>query len=261
MNPLPRKSQLTLHSALALLLLVISAVAILFFYASPPEMEDATLGSLFRAVVPRFFIALFLLVLAMEYFPASLSSKRVSGKNLLWCILPLLVALVNFPFSSLIRSVAYVTRADLLGLFLFKCFLIGLGEEILFRGIILDLLLQSFQKKRGAIFWPVFLSSAIFALFHFINLIDGADILSVLQQVGYSFLIGAMLAVVLLQTRNLWLCIALHALFDAGGFLISDLGGGNPQDLTFWILTIIVGVGCTVQMIITLVKQQKRLLG
>lgn len=240
-------------------LLVLSAVAILFFYLCPPEPDDATLHDLVRAVIPRFFIAVFLLVLAMEHFPSSLASKRVTAKNFVWCILPLLVALVNFPFSSLIRGIARITRVDLLGLFLLKCLLIGLGEEILFRGIIFDSLLRVFKQKKEDYFWPVLLSSVIFALFHFVNLADGSDILSVLQQVGYSFLIGAMLAVVLLQTDNLWLCVGLHALFDVGGMLVSDLGVGNPQDLTFWILTIVVGVACTAQIVVMLIRQQKKL--
>ena len=260
MRPLSQKSQSSLHSALVLLLLLLSAAAILFYYICPPVLQDTMLDGLVRAVIPRFFIAIFLLVLAMEYFPACLLSE-CAPKNLLWCILPLLVALVNFPFSSLIRGIARITRADLLGLFLFKCLLIGLGEEVLFRGIVFDSLLQAFKKKRDALFWSVLISSVIFALFHFINLLDGADILSVLQQVGYSFLIGAMLAVVLLQTKNLWLCVALHTLFDTGGMIISDLGVGDPQDLVFWILTIVVGVGCMVQIVIMLIKQQKKLLG
>ena len=251
---------MNLHSVLMLSPLLISAAAILLFYVSPPVTADAKLDSLLSAVIPRFFISVFLLVLAIEFFPAALAGRRVSAKKLLWCVLPLLVALVNFPFSALIRSTARITRVELLGLFLIKCFLIGLSEEVLFRAIIFESLFQYYKKKKGALLLPVLLSSVIFALFHFINLADGAGILSVLQQVGYSFLIGAMLAVVLFKTNNLWLCVLLHTLFDVGGFLISDLGTGNPQDLTFWILTIVIGVLCAVQIIITIVKEQKRLL-
>lgn len=256
-----QKSESSLHSVLRLALLLICGAAILLFYASPTVSADAKLNSLLSAVIPRFFICVFLLVLAVEFFPAVLAAKRISAKKLLWCILPLLVALVNFPVSALIRGTATVTRAELLWLFLIKCLFIGLSEELLFRGIIFTSLLEHFKKNKWALFFSVLLSAVIFALFHFINLFDGAGILEVLQQVGYSFLIGAMLAVVLFMTDNLWLCVLLHALFDAGGFLISDLGVGNPQDLAFWILTIVIGVCCTVQIILTIFKQQKRLLG
>lgn len=254
MKPLRKKSEFSYQTALALLLLLISAAALLFFYSAPPKIGDRTLDLLINAVVPRFFISVFLLVLVIEVFPDLLAFKKVSSKNLLWCVLPLLVTLVNFPFSALILNAARITRAELVWLFIIKCLLIGLSEELLFRGIIFYSLSDYFKRKGRSCFLPVLLSSVIFALFHFINLFEGAGIFPVLQQVGYSFLIGAMLAVVLLKTKNIWLCILLHALFDFGGFFVSDLGTGNPQDLTFWILTIVVGVLCTVQMILTLIR-------
>ncbi|MDE6411915.1 MAG: CPBP family intramembrane metalloprotease [Clostridia bacterium] len=258
MRPLRKKSELSVQSALALLLLLICAAAIVFFYSAPPVIGDSVLYSLVYAVIPRFFICVFLLVLILEVYPDLLAWKRISWKNLLWCVLPLLVTIVNFPFSALILGTARMTRAELIWLFIIKCLLIGISEELLFRGIIFSSLSDYFKKKGRSCFLPVLFSSVIFGLFHFINLFDGAGILAVLQQVGYSFLIGAMLAIVLLKTKNIWLCIFLHALFDFGGFFVSDLGTGNPQDLTFWILTIVVGILCTVQMIITLIKIIKK---
>lgn len=257
MKPLPAKREFSVHSALALLLLLTSATAIIFFFYAPPLTEDGKLDLLINSIIPRFFISLFLLVLVLEIFPACLAWKRIPVKNLLWCVLPLLVTVVNFPVSALISGTAHVTRAELIGPFLLKCLLIGLSEELLFRGIVFYALSDYFKKKGYSCFLPVLLSSVIFALFHFINLFDGAGILAVLQQVGYSFLIGAMLAVVLLKTKNLWLCVFLHALFDFGGFFVSDLGTGDPQDLTFWILTVVVGVLCAVQIIVTLIRRIK----
>lgn len=254
MRSLPRKREFTYRSALALSLCLISAAAILFFFYAPPHTGDLKLDSLMGAVIPRFFISVFLLVLILEFFPACLANEGVSPKNLLWCVLPLLVTLVNFPFSALISNAAQVARPELVWLFLIKCLLIGLSEELLFRGIVFYALSDYFKKRERSCLLPVLLSSFIFALLHFINLFDGAGILAVLQQVGYSFLIGAMLAVVLLKTQNLWLCVFLHALFDFGGLFVSDLGTGSPHDLVFWILTISVGVLCAVQMVVTVIK-------
>lgn len=255
MKPLSRKRATTVHTALALSLLVLSATALLLYYLAPLRTGDKKLDALADAAIPRFFLTVFLFVLAKELFPACLKNSRVSLKVLPWCALPFLVAVVNFPFSALIRGAARVTRADLFGLFLAKCFLIGASEEILFRGIVLGALSEAHEKKGRSRFYPVLLSSVIFALFHFVNLLSGAGILAVLQQVGYSFLIGAMLAAMLWKTENLWLCVTVHALFDFGGFFLSDLGVGNPHDTTFWILTIVVGVLCAVQMIVTLVRK------
>lgn len=246
------------QSALAAVLCVLSAAAILYYFYEPSLTGDSRLDGLLGAVVPRFFISLFLLVLALEFFPSCLDSKRVPIKALFWCVPPLLVTLVNFPVSALATGTAHVARMELFALFLLKCVLIGISEEVLFRGIIFHALLEKFEKAGRSCFLPVLLSSVIFSLFHFINLLDGAGFLAVLQQAGYSFLIGAMLAVTLLKTKNIWLCVFLHALFDMGGFLVSDLGTGNPQDLTFWILTIVIGVLCTVHIVLTLVRMVKK---
>lgn len=246
------------QSALAVTLCVLSAVAILYFFYEPPRTGDSGLNALLGAVIPRFFISLFLLVLTLEFFPSCLDSKRVPLKALLWCVPPLFVTLVNFPVSALAMGTAHLTRMELFALFVCKCFLIGVSEEVLFRGIIFHALSERFEKAGRSCFLPVLLSSVIFSLFHFVNLLDGAGILPVLQQAGYSFLIGAMLAVTLLKTKNLWLCVFLHTLFDMGGFIVSDLGTGNPQDLVFWILTIIIGVLCTVHIVLTLVRMVKR---
>lgn len=253
-----RKRESTVQQTLALLLCLICMTAIVFFYCTLQNTGDKQFDALFGATVPRFFISVFLLVLTMELFPDCLVLKRVSPKNLIWCALPLLVAIVNFPFSALIGGTAHVMRPGLIWLLMIKCLMIGLSEELLFRAVILSSLSEFFRKKRRSCFLPVLLSSVIFALFHFINFLDGAGILAVLQQVGYSFLIGAMLAITLLKTENLGLCVFLHALFDFGGCLLSDVGTGSPHDTVFWILTVTIGVLCAVQMLITLIKSMKK---
>ena len=89
------------------------------------------------------------------------------------------------------------------------------------------------------------------------NLLVGADIVSVLLQIVYSFLIGAMLTVVLFKTRNIWMCVLIHALFNFGGLLTSFIAIGNPWDLVFWILTIVFGVLCAGHIIMALIKLEK----
>ncbi len=206
------------------------------------------------SLIPRFFVTA-LLALLVDYYDDSLFSfRRIPLKRLLWCIPPLAVVFVNFPYSALISGAARITNAALLPLFLFKCFLIGLSEEWIFRGILFDFLYRRSRQKGGTCFTAVLVSSLIFGAFHLFNLLDGANAGGVLLQCGYSFLIGAMLAVVFLKTQNLWICVILHTLFDFGGFIVGDLGTGAPQDTTFWILTIVTGVLCAVHIIVTLVK-------
>ena len=97
----------------------------------------------------------------------------------------------------------------------------------------------------------------LLGLLHLFNLFAGASVGATFLQVGYSFLIGAMLSAVLIKTDNLWLCVLLHAGFDFGGSIITELGTGIFQDLWFWIFTAFAGVLCLAHVLGFLIKQDK----
>jgi len=113
------------------------------------------------------------------------------------------------------------------------------------------------KGKRRETFLTVLVTSLLFGIWHLFNLLDGAAFGAVLLQVGYSFLIGAMLSTVRIRTENLWLCVFLHALFDFGGLLIPTLGTGSFQDTVFWILTALAGILCTVHVLLFLLGNDR----
>ncbi len=242
------------QAAAVILLFLLGGTGMILCTVFPVRTQDGTLNNLVNGLLPRICICVPLFGTLLWKYRELLRFPRLPFQNWLWLLPPLAVAVVNFPFSALANGTAVVVRGDLWWIFALNCLFIGLTEEWFFRGILLDFLLTSAKEKEKSCFLPVLISSVAFALFHLLNLFGGAGIGAVLLQVGYSFLIGAMLAVVFCKTDNLWLCVLLHALFDVGGFLISDLGSGNPQDLVFWILTAAVGVLCAVHIILTLVK-------
>ena len=237
-----------------ILLFLLGGIGLVLCAVFPVNTEDIVLNHLLAGVLPRLCVCIPLFATMLWKYRLLLKFPRPTLKQWLWLLPPLAVTIVNFPFSALIRGTATVTRGDLWWLFALNCLLIGVTEEWLFRGILLDFFLTISEEKRKNCFIPVLISSVIFALFHLLNLFDGAGIGEVFLQVGYSFLIGAMLAVVFCKLRNLWICIFLHSLFDTGGFLVSSLGEGDPQDLVFWILTAVVGVLCAVYIVLTLVR-------
>jgi len=175
------------------------------------------------------------------------------GKSFLWCLPCLLCVIANFPFSALIANAATVDKSDLIWLFALYCLLIGIFEETLFRGICGHIIAGLFEKKKYKNFLCVLVTSLIFACWHLFNLTSG-NVGATLLQVGYSFLIGAMLSAVMLKCDNIYACIILHAIFDFGGLLIPTLGSGAFQDVTFWILTAVFGVLCLIHVLIFLIK-------
>ena len=252
-----KRNKILLYIALGLCI----AVAVAFGWPGLKLVREEPLNGLLCEVLSRTGLAAFLVLLLLGFGQNRVlrATKFGLGRAALWCLPCLLVAIVNFPFSALIGGEANVDHPALLPLFILSCALIGITEELLFRGLLHDSLKHAFMKYRCGYILAVLLSSAIFGLWHLVNLFFGAGVGATLLQVGYTFLLGTMFAVTLDKTRNIWFCVFLHTLFDIGGTLVLRLGSGNPQDLVFWILTLVVGVLCGVHILITALRINNKL--
>ena len=248
------------RSDVALLVSLVLCVGIVIVFSIPHLIPypDERLRMLLGDTIPRLAVSAFLIACMGTRGFGETFQPKWRGRHLLWSIPCFLVAVVNFPFSALICGTAVIERTDLIWLFLLKCVSIALLEEVFFRALLLPLFTERFAKKRHGILLSVLLTSALFALMHLLNLLFGAGLGETAMQVGYTFLIGCMLAVVLIKTKNIWLCVIIHAVFDVGGTIVSDLGSGTFQDMTFWILTAVAGALCAVHIIWSLLKLNKQ---
>lgn len=237
---------------------VAAAVFIIIFETADfPICDDAAADKLYSDIISRAVIAAAVVALTLLAGYGKLLAPRRKGilRALLWCIPCLAVALANFPYSALASGEAQILRADLLWAVVLKCLLIGVTEELIFRGILLILVSDLLGNGNNRVFLTIVISSAIFALYHLLNLFAGAGLGVTLLQVGYSFLTGAMFAAVMTRTRNIWLCIALHTVYDIGGLIVSDIGSGAVHDLIFWVLTAVAAVICCVHVILYLIRK------
>lgn len=248
-----RKSDALLVALLVLCL----AITVIFGVPGIIHYPDEKLGKLIADTVPRFAAGLLLIVLMISRGYAQPFKAEWKARQLLWSIPCFIVAVVNFPFTALFSGTAVISRWDLLWLFLLKCCAIAILEETFFRALLVPLFMERFEKNRHRVLISVICTSALFALMHLVNLFFGAGLGATVMQVGYTFLIGCMLAVTFLKTKNIWLCILVHALFDVGGRIVVDLGSGPFQDTAFWILTAAAGVLCAVHIIRSLVQLNK----
>ena len=169
------------------------------------------------------------------------------GGALLLCLPALVVAANNFPLVALIQGTAGVTDAFGAALFAVECVGVGLFEELAFRGVIFPFVLGAAGTDRRGRFAAALIASAMFGALHLVNLLGGFSA-GVFLQVGYSFLIGCMLAVCMFRGGGVLFCALAHALFNYGGNLVTPargLGFGSFADI--WcpaevVLTVIVGV-------------------
>ncbi len=222
------------------------AILAVLGYAGVILPEDGTVcGSYAHLAFPRAMLAgVFLLLLwelGMQHLLHGIAAPK--GRALVFCLPALCIALNNFQFLPLLTQDATLTiTREALGMLLVYALSVGLYEEILFRGCLFPLILQCLGKRRGAPLLAILGTSAVFALLHLVNLpVWGAA--AVLRQIGYSFLIGAMCAVILLRTSNLWICIFLHGLYDFAGGLMGSFAVGAIWTIPEIVLTACVSVG------------------
>ena len=88
--------------------------------------------------------------------------------------------------------------------------LVGLSEELLMRGYLVDVL----QGQDLATIWVAIVSSLVFGVIHGLNALNGQDLRTTVMQIALSSIVGLGLFASLAVSGTLWLPIALHALFD-----------------------------------------------
>ena len=201
------------------------------------DIADSIFTSPMRRVNARIVLILVLVFLVPAYRMSGLRGRADFGipKRGDWLRLTgagLAVAAVSMLLVYAIGFVAgvYAVRpleagliADLL-LIIIGMLLVGVIEEILFRGYILTAL----RKSLGAV-WAVLFSSALFALIHFIKPIDpnvtdrwysgfllvgnvfGKAGPGFIPELCTLFCMGTVLATLSLWTRSVYLAIGLHA--------------------------------------------------
>lgn len=167
------------------------------------------------------FLGGFACVVFMVDFSITKVLNPLGNKKLipLLLIIPgFVIAINNFPFVALFSGdlVMNATSTTIIVTAL-TCIGTGFFEEMAFRGCAFMLLLKKRTQSRGQIFLAILLSSAVFGAIHLVNILFGASPGGVLLQIGYSALIGALCSMVLLLTGNIWLCVALHALYNFCG--------------------------------------------
>jgi len=100
--------------------------------------------------------------------------------------------------------------------------LIGVVEELVYRGWFLSLLLP---RGRAV---AVLVSSLLFAVSHAVNALAGQDVATSIRQVIFAFLFGIVAALLYLLLGTLWVAIGFHALND----LIQFLGAESTRPVT-----------------------------
>lgn len=171
------------------------------------------------------------------------------------------IAVNNFPFLSVWMGDA-IMGSNGMEYFLYAllCLSVGLFEELAFRGCVFTVALERttrFSSPPVCVLVACVFSSALFGLVHIANLFAGASIPYVLLQVGYSFLIGGMCAIMTVKTGTLWYGVVLHTVYNFLGGIVPEFGGGRIWTWPTIVLTTVVAIPVAVYVFYLLFRVRK----
>lgn len=218
--------------------------------------KDHMLSQMLGLGLVRILFAAIMIVLALEMgIRHVFFVQKREWKALLFAIPALVVAVNNLPIIALSNGSAFLTGSGLYFFaFAIECIGVGLFEETAFRGVIFPFVLGKTGTEKKGRFIAVIVSSAMFGCLHLVNLLGGFSG-GVFLQVGYSFLIGSMLAICMFRGAGVFTCAFIHATFNFCGNIISNvrgLGFGAFSDVWCWqeiLLTAVVGVAAIVYFV------------
>lgn len=108
--------------------------------------------------------------------------------------------------------------------FLLNMILVGVAEELVFRGIIAQTLLERYGTARAGVWKACLVSGALFGAAHLSNLLGSAPF-GVLMQCVFAGSLGVLFAAIYFRTGNLWVLVFLHGAQDAASLLAGGLYG------------------------------------
>ena len=184
-------------------------------------------------VLPLAFMALVIWKCRMSSILKGSAKSFLSGMAISWPVFIYCIAVFFATYIPADKSELISLNIGQWSLFIVLMLLIGLYEEILCRGILLELMLRKWGNTRKGIFVSAFLSSFIFGLAHLVNLVGAANLLiATIAQVLYATMFGIFFAAVYLRSRNIWVVVILHAVFDGFAMIVEARMPIVPQDNT-----------------------------
>jgi membrane protease YdiL (CAAX protease family) len=164
-------------------------------------------------------IKIVLLCCVIKFMPKEMYCKKKYFKNN-FIFLSVFIVLNIFAYSNsenVINRNHFDVNPYLHIVFIFKCFVTGYFEEIVFRVFLFNSIMQShaFLQKKN-VFRSYILTSVLFGLVHFVN-VSSFDFFSVLNQILLAFGLGMIFQLLLAKYNNILFIATIHSLINYFG--------------------------------------------
>lgn len=188
-----------------------------------PAYGDSMLGEFVGGVFALLMLILFGYAgILKEKNIGTLKTFYTGGFFIGYCILEIVAQMY---VQAMKGNTAHVQPVISIIFFAATMFLIGWTEEIVFRGVILNMFLDSFSKTKRGILGAILLNGVLFGALHMSNVLSGVKLESAIVQSITAGLLGVILAAVYARTRSIWYVICAHAAVDFAGLMASGIFG------------------------------------
>lgn len=165
-------------------------------------------ASILAKIVFSVIVMLILVALKMSSVSNPLKKGFFKGLSLGWfCFVGIILNFVLFFDFSSAGSIEQSKWLLLIPVFI-ETLLAGVSEELMCRGILYNVINNKYKNVHAA----VLLSSAVFGLVHFVNLITGQSFADTMLQVLFAFGGGVFFAAVYARCKTVWAGVMLHGL-------------------------------------------------
>jgi len=160
-------------------------------------------------------VSILIVIAVFGWWKACGFTLSLNKGGLKFVLPPLVFTLIILGFAALSakadgQSIASIVGPQALVTLLLITLLIGIFEEALFRGVVF----MGWEQLYGPIL-ALFVSSAVFGAFHFVNWVGGQPFDNTFLQVMHAFYIGVMYAALRLRIGSIFPVMLLHGFWDA----------------------------------------------
>lgn len=151
-----------------------------------------------------FSIALILLTIILKRTSYYGLKKVINLKKYLYFIPLLLIVSVN-----LWNGINIDNSPDKIIFHILTMINIGFIEEIIFRGFLFKMMEKTNIKR------AINLSAITFGIGHIVNLLNGAELIPTLMQIGYAISLGYLFVIIFYKSKSIIPCIVTHCVINS----------------------------------------------
>ena len=191
---------------------VVISLIVLYVVANSYIMNNFGLESI-QGVIINTIISLstIILIASIKGFREYGFIKPEKSKEFLYFIPLFIISLFNIYFGIAINN----TKMEII-YHILAMINVGFMEEVIFRGFLFKMMAKDNIKS------AIIVSSITFGIGHIVNLLNGAEIIPTLCQIGYAVAIGYMLVLIFYKSKSIIPCILFHILFNSLSIFVLD---------------------------------------